>query len=156
MYSPKYKPISLFILQFSGKCVYRTSLTLCVIIGWPRIFQVMGYGKKFLSCIWVNSRFAIYGYLIVTVSIFKMWHHVFCLVCGVWCLFFWFVCVFLFILSFSCLFVYSFFLSSIHSLTLSSLVSDSTALNYRMIIEQLIRRRDVKRNSCDLTWDTTV
>jgi len=75
------------------------------------------------------------------------------------CLFFLFVSVLLFIhlfvCLFVCLFVYSFILSFIRS-TLMSLVSDSTALNYRMIIEQWFRRRDVKRSSHDLTWDITI
>jgi len=47
------------------------------------------------------------------------------------------------------LFIYSFILSFIHS-PLTSLVSDSTALNYKMNIDQWIRRRDVKRSSHDL------
>jgi hypothetical protein len=96
-----------------------------------------------LSYIWVNSRFAIYNHLIVTVSVFEMWNPCFFFVLNVVYMFdFLFVCVILFIH----LFVYSFILSFLHSFNMS-VVSDNTALNYRVVIEQWIRRRDGKSSS---------
>ena len=42
---PGYKTISIFNLHISGKCLQRTCLTLCVIVGRTPIFLIMCYEK---------------------------------------------------------------------------------------------------------------
>jgi len=42
---PQYKTTSLQNRQCSGRFVWRIMLTLCLLIKWPTIFQMLNWGK---------------------------------------------------------------------------------------------------------------